>query len=374
MKVMNELQKYLFANKADRMTDEELKHLMDKLDINVKFEDGLVMFMYRDFADFSNLVVQNCRGIILYRDTFDIACYPFDKFNNYTSQLASDIDWKSARVLEKLDGQILKLWFNKYTNVWVLSSNGAIYTRDIIIRGGKTVGWLFDNSVSKVDYTKLNKDKTYIFEIVSPYNKVIIDYNETEIYHIGTRDNITQKEEETDIGISKPKIYNVKSLAEAIETANKICVQGDRHEGFVVVDKNYNRIKVKSQYYFDCKFVMGKLNGSKEVILELIDSLSEDEINSMVQKVPEMEQLIVYYKHELTKAYNKVDKLFKDADIMKAKYEYRMDYISWVDSLVVNKKLRKLLVKFYGTTKTIEEFKQSVNKALIYSIVEKYNK
>lgn len=364
--MLNALQKFLITNKADKMTDKELENLMRKMDINVKFEDGLVMFMYRDNADFSDEIVKICRGIILYRESFEIACYPFNKFNNYTSFLADTIDWDSATVLEKLDGQMLKIWYNKIKNEWTVSSNSSIYL-------DKSLKKLFDKVSDKIDYNKLNNDKTYIFEIISQYNQIVIRYDKTELYLIGVRDNLSQLEENIDnieIGIKKPKKYNIKSLDEAIKSINKMCKPGERYEGFVVVDKNYTRLKVKSQFYFDYKNIAGRLNGGKESILNLI---STSDIEDIINKVPEMEQMIRYYDNELKNKKVYIIDLFNKCNMIKDKMFYKIDYIQEIDKLnISNKKLRNKLISYFDSHKSVEEFINSMDRKIIYSSIREW--
>lgn len=361
MLVQNTLQKFLKDNNANKLSDKELERLMKKLNIKVKFDTDTILFMYNDFADFSNEIVKVCRGIILYRETFDIACYPFDKFNNYTSTLADTIDWKSAVVQEKIDGQIIKVWFNKLKKTWMASSNSSIYLNDKLNK-------LFNRAAEKIDYTKLDKNKTYIFELVSPLNSIIIKYENTEIYHIGTRDNITQKEENINIGIKKPKIYSIKSLNEAIDTINKMCKPGERYEGFVVVDKNYTRLKVKSQYYFDCKHVTGRLSNGKDSALRFIDSC---DINEIINKVPELEQMIRYYDKELKRAYEEVTMLVAMCRDIRNNTYRKIDYIEEIDKLKIkNKKLRNKLVSYFDSHKSIKEYVDSMDKKVIYDSIK----
>ncbi len=363
MFIQNALQSYLSKQKANRMTDIEISNLMHRLHITVKFEDNLIMFVYKDIADFSNDVVKNSRGIILYRDTFEIACYPFDKFNNYTSLLADTIDWDNAIVYEKLDGQIIKIWYNKYNRKWMISSNSAIYANNKLLKD------------IEIDYSILDKDKTYMFEFISPYNKIVINYDTTELYLIGIRNNISQKEESIENidgeWFRKPKKYAINSLDEAIRVINEICIPGDRHEGFVVVDKNYHRLKVKSQFYFDCKYIMSKLNtNNKETTLEFIEN-NLDRIEDIVKKVPEMEQKIRYYIQTLKDKYIELDKILFECLEKKQSYLYKIDYINWLNTLdIKDKKFKNLLSSFYSSDKSIVDFKKSINKKVIYGSIK----
>ena len=51
----------------------------------------------------------------------------------------------------------------------------------------------------------LNLQNTYMFELVSPYNRIVVPHESIDLYNIGTRDNVTLHELEVDIGIKKTK-------------------------------------------------------------------------------------------------------------------------------------------------------------------------
>ena len=206
-------------------------------------------------CDFSLPEVQEARGIIINYQTLEVVCWPFRKFGNYGESYADEIDWQTARVQEKVDGSIMKLWYDKLNGHWQISSNKLIDASEATTTGGYSLLKLFKKAANtqKLDFDILNKDYTYIFELVSPLNRVVIKYSEIEIYHIGTRNNLTGEELVEDIGIKKPKAYPLTSLKDCIDAAaalNKDCDKFDLlNEGFVVVDGNWNRIKIKSPDY-----------------------------------------------------------------------------------------------------------------------------
>ena len=51
-------------------------------------------------------------------------CRPFDKFFNVGEVNAADIDWSTAQVREKVDGSLMKIWFDN--GDWHLSTNGTL--------------------------------------------------------------------------------------------------------------------------------------------------------------------------------------------------------------------------------------------------------
>jgi hypothetical protein len=118
----------------------------------------------------------------------------------------------------------------------------------------------------------LNPQYTYMFELVSPYNRVIVPYKEIDLYHIGTRDNTSLREISVDIGVQKPKTYNFGNLNDVIEMAKTLryC-----EEGYVVRDKNFNRVKIKSPAYVAVSHMVEGMSDKR--LLELIKANETEE-------------------------------------------------------------------------------------------------
>lgn len=245
--------------------------------LKIKKDDEYTLLSYDQIkSDFYNEIVRECRGIILENKTLEPVCIPFYKFGNYGEGYVPNIDWDSARTQEKVDGSLIKVWF--HNGKWRVSTNGTIdaYKCEIgqvdllkLDCPYKYFGELFDKAKENVglDFDKLNKDYTYMFELVSPYNKVVIEYKEISIYHIGTRNNRTLEELDIDIGIHKPKQFALGTLEECVESASKLPYN---EEGYVVVDKYWNRIKIKSPQYVAVHHI--KNNGDVNIasIVQLI--------------------------------------------------------------------------------------------------------
>lgn len=259
-------------------------------------------FYYGIGADFNDEEVRLCRGVTFYKDKI-VAC-PFFKFGNYGESYADKIDWASAQVQEKIDGSLISLWFNPEIQDWTVSTNKNIFAYganvgmcapEISSSHFATFASLFWYAAEKqgLNVDKLCPNFTYIFELTSPYNKIIIPYNEISIWHIGTRNNITLKEIDKDIGIKQPARYPLRSLEDCINAAAAL---GEDKEGFVVVDKNFNRIKVKSPAYFRLHHLHNNGNLSFASAIELIFSGEDEEYLSYF---PEQTETINFYKGKL---------------------------------------------------------------------------
>lgn len=115
------------------------RELLAEKQIKVKDDPVLPLsiFNYEDLADFSDPVVQEARGIIINTETLDVTAWPFRKFGNSHESYADPIDWNSARVQEKIDGSIVKLW-HLIGDQWMLSSNSCINASDVKLNFGYT--------------------------------------------------------------------------------------------------------------------------------------------------------------------------------------------------------------------------------------------
>ena len=276
--------------------------------IRIKKEGPLAIFSYNVECDFRDPIVQESRGIIIDYEKVEVVCWPFRKFGNYTECYADPIDWNNAVVLEKVDGSIIKLWFNKITEAWQFSTNGMINADNATTDAFSniTYGSVIRQAVNYNDipFDKLDKDSTYIFELVSPQTRVVVKYDEIALYHLGTRSNITGEERNEDIGIKKPKSYKINSLEGCIKAAvelNKGCESDDEiaNEGFVVVDKNWNRVKVKSPDYIMMHRLKHNDGISKKDAVTTLLYIKSD-VEKICKSNPLLVHIFKYYDYKLS--------------------------------------------------------------------------
>jgi len=276
--------------------------------IKMKRSDGFIILSYGIEADFNIDVVRECRGIILDEtEGYQPVCVPFYKFGNYGEPYADDIDWSTAKVQEKIDGSLIKVWCHKGS--WRVSTNNTINAESAKTDNDEdTFLNVFDRAWARTgkQFSELNSDCTYMFELVSPQTRVVIPYTETKLYHTGTRDIHTLQELDEDIGIEKPKTFSINTIEACIEAAGHL----DRyHEGFVVVDSRWRRIKVKSPLYVAIHHILNNISSEKRVI-DLIVSGEDVEVVSYFPEYDDMfasmreriDRFIAYNEHELKTA------------------------------------------------------------------------
>ena len=244
------------SNWEEVLTDEPFN-------LKVSRDDGYVMFKYNQLSSNFNLKkVQEARGIIFLEGEWGRpVCHAFDKFGNYGESYVPDIDWNSAVVTQKVDGSLMKVWWDEY---WHISTNGTIdaFKADIGDARVANYGQLFLKHFTEKDlnfeefFQALDRRYTYLFELVSPYNRVVIPYEKTQLYFLGYRNEnnlIIPFHRASDLTsiidyfqIKLPKHYPLHSLSACIEAAKDLSWD---EEGYVVDDANGNRVKIKSPAY-----------------------------------------------------------------------------------------------------------------------------
>ena len=280
-------------------------------------------------CDFSIPMVQEARGIILNTKTKDVVCWPFRKFGNYQESYVDKIDWNTARVQDKEDGSITKLWYDKNKKDWTWSTNGIIYASEAENNRGFSFLDMIKETVNykDINFSKLNKDNTYIFELTSPDNQIVTKYNESKLFHLGTRNNLTGQELIENIGIEKPKEYKISSLEECIKAVEALNPKGAskvEREGFVVVDGNWNRIKVKSPEYILLHHLISNENhitSRKEMILLLLDNEFNLDLEELKDKSDVIKESMEYYQEQIIKVFEETEKTMLYARALYEEYD-----------------------------------------------------
>jgi hypothetical protein len=271
-----EILKFLFEHPSDwKKVLEEEPYCM-----TIREKDNFVLFMYNQIeSDFNIPLVQECRGIVLEKNTWRVLCYPFTKFWNAGQGQAAILNWDTARILEKIDGSMIKLWW--YEPQWRVSTMSMIDAKECTLQNDLdnkylTFYDLFMEGAKKctLNFDILNKNYTHMFELVGPYNRVVVPYKDIAIFHTGTRDNQTYEELDIDLGVSKPKSYGLKTQEDVLAMAATLPFS---EEGYVAVDANWNRVKIKSPAYVTVHHLKNNGDINKKRALALIMLNEHDE-------------------------------------------------------------------------------------------------
>jgi hypothetical protein len=253
---------------------------------------NLLMLKYSQVdSDFNEPIVRECRGLILDEDTLEPVSIPFFKFGNVGESYCPDIDWKSASILQKVDGSLIKIV--KIDGKLLISTNGTIDASKAPIAEQLNCPFktfedivLYVFKYKDVDYMNFKEGFTYMFELVSPWTRVVVPWKENNLYFLGLRDNTTFEEQlpyghPLTLKFDTPAKFNLHTLDECIAATKEMPWD---EEGYVVVDKDFNRVKVKSPSYVAAHNLKGNGVMSYARAIELVRSNEIDEVCSYFEE------------------------------------------------------------------------------------------
>lgn len=263
----------------------------------------LVMLKYNQFeSSFAEPMVKESRGLVFDEDTLEPVSVPFFKFMNYGEPYADQIDWsKSPYVLDKKDGSLIKIV--KLDGRLLVSTNGTILASSAPV--ADQVGCPARNYEELVWHTLsrqlgdepekhladlLGENRTYMFELCTPYNRVVVPAEDFRMWFIGVRDNITLEEtfildDPLSSVFPTPALHDFSSFDSCVATAKALPWTD---EGYVVTSRDFMRVKVKSLAYLSCHALAGNGVMTYERALTL---MRMNETSEVLSYFPEFKQV-----------------------------------------------------------------------------------
>lgn len=224
------------------MFDRELllKYVDDGLVIKQKHPNAeLYIYNYSQKVQYDKLwneITLITRGLIL-DEKLNIIAKPFSKFFNLSEHTPNEIPNLPFDVYEKMDGSLGILYW--------LEDKPYIATRGSFVSEQAIHGTnILYNKYSHL-FDKLDKSSTYLFEIIYPKNRIVVDYGDyDDLVLLSIINNENGNERLDDIGFTIVKKYNGVDNLQELKS-----LEDDNREGFVVRFKNGFRIKVKFDEY-----------------------------------------------------------------------------------------------------------------------------
>jgi len=256
---------------------------------HVQFPE-LVSLKYSQLkASFDQQVVRQCRGLVLNeKENWKVVCFAYTKFFNWMEKQADTIDWSTARVYEKMDGSLAALYH--YADQWHVASSGTPDGASSV-RGDLGFADLFWSVWKLCGYVlPENKERTYIFELMSARNRIVCVPREEVCLLHGVRElrtpyrEVDPEEVGAQYGWRVVPSYPLSSLAEVRAACSRL--DPLFHEGFVVRDACFRRVKIKSPAYVSLALLSANNvnNNNAEKMLEIV-------------KLNEGSEFIGYYPH-----------------------------------------------------------------------------
>lgn len=222
-----------------------------------------------------DVISEQCRGVVVrardmkvttnpsWKDEIvgevQVLAWPMNRFYNMGDIAAAFFCWDAAdvKIFEKLDGTCIIMYWDPAIEKWCAGTR-AVCEADLPIRkddvniGNATFSDLFFKVLGKIP-EGLSKEHTYVFELTSLYNQIVVRYETPGVTLLAIKETATGKEVSTDVAFewfegsnaTLPltwSINNLGALEAFVDSANPAQL-----EGAVVLDSSFNRIKVKNK-------------------------------------------------------------------------------------------------------------------------------
>ncbi len=282
----------------------------------------------------SDPLARQCRGLVLARIArpagydgvfaFDfgsdgdvvgetiVLARPFDRFFNHGqhgTDAAAHLGKPGTRVFEKLDGTLCIVYFDDLQRKWHVATRSVPEAdKPIDGFGEHTFRSLFDHALKEhlnltIDHlaSVLDPQITYLFELTTPQNRVVVEYTRPQVHLLAMRHRdgtelcpVENARHFGEFSIPRAPQYDCSTLAELIGLVTTR--DPKTSEGVVVRAADFSRVKVKSPAYVALSALRGSVAGSPRRLLEVVLLGKEDDVLPML--APEVGALGERYKRE----------------------------------------------------------------------------
>ena len=264
-----------FIRENNINTYENLKFVLESEPYNLKIKEDLdypeLFLIYtQDNSAYHIPLVNECNGIILEKNTFKIICYTFNKCIDTIDLniISQNINLNNLYYETAIEGTLIRLFY--YNNKWNISTKKCIDASKSKWLSEKNFAQLFYECVENYEFMQnLNISHCYSFIIMHHENKIVVNYCNASAYHISTRDLNTLDEIDIDIGIPKNERINIdynnfNNMVTQIYNDHSLL-----YEGYIFIDTNYNRWKIKNPYFNKVRNIWGNTNNRFYKYLEI---------------------------------------------------------------------------------------------------------
>jgi len=247
-------------------------------------EDGLVynqvhptldltIWNYTEKVQYEGLwdeITLMCRGLVT-NSKGEIVARPFKKFFNMEE--SKHTPTSEFEVYEKMDGSLGIFFY--YNGEPVFATRGS-FTSDQAIKGREIL--------NKYNWKQgTYEGYTYLFEIIYPENRIVVDYNGLEeLIVLGVVETATGKECNYDEMASEGFVLVKKYDGIKDYSTLKSMIANDA-EGYVVRFSNGERMKIKGEEYLHLHKIM--TNVSTTAIWEIMSN--DGDIDAILKDVPD---------------------------------------------------------------------------------------
>lgn len=197
-----------------------------------------------------------CRGLVTDGDD-NVIAIPFKKFFNWQEipEIMKERAGQPFKVYEKLDGSLGIFFYYKEEDTWIMATRGS-FTSEQSAKGMEIMKEKYGGAL---ELGHFNKAYTYLFEIIYPTNRIVVTYDETELYQL----DAVQAQEDfpqltyASIEAMPPLVKEFKDLTNIQEMTED---ETKNFEGYIIQYADGYRVKVKLDEYVRLHRIVSGLN------------------------------------------------------------------------------------------------------------------
>lgn len=231
----------------------------------------LVLYNYTPRCQFERVwddVTMRCRGLVV-DESGNVVARPFRKFFNEGERPDDAIPWhEPSEITEKLDGSLLIVFHA--AGEWRCCTRGS-FTSPQSERGQVIL--------NRYGTATLNPANTYLFEVIYPENRIVVDYGDREeivllaVIHTASGEEVGRGEHHPwPLVRTLPINTDPRKLREIIR---------DDEEGYVIRFQSGFRIKVKGARYMELHRLISGVS-SRSIWESLSGNISLDDMLAVI--------------------------------------------------------------------------------------------
>ena len=253
---------------------------------------NLIQFTYNMIDSMPNkdhVWVREARGLMLDRDrNWAVVAEPMHRFFNWGETGCAAVDWSTARVQEKLDGSLMILCY--YAGDWIVSTKknpgGHCAVGDWPVTFCELFWEIFDQQHPD-GRDHLVPGWTYCWELTSEKNRVITQIREVAVTLLAVRDQqgneMPLDDDRLWSGWKRVQQFDISTATSAQQAAELL--DPLQQEGFVVVDAEFRRAKIKSARYVQLHHVRFGLS-----LKDMLNLIRQGEHEEALAYFPELQE------------------------------------------------------------------------------------
>jgi hypothetical protein len=336
-------------NVINYIKENGFEKLKEEFHISVKeYEDRYVLNYDQIDSPRFHPIVDECRGLILDKD-LNVMCRSFHRFFNFGEGIEGDKfavkdsngvinpkDIKDAKIYHKMDGTLINLYWDYLKNRWQVATRGMAFAE-----GGNEFFDSFEDLVKKSyqydtiifnlnEWAKENpyvKWNTFMFELTSPYNRIVTPYQEIELTLLSVKDKRGHEDDREDLeyfserlGVKLPPYYEIHDWNKLTDLVNSF---PSMQEGVVLVwedrgrEEGHYRLKCKNVQYVAIHNLRSNGLISPYRILTLIMNNDEEEYLSYFESDTQYFDFVRNEFQTFLKSVEEIYNQFKDIESQK---------------------------------------------------------